>query len=414
LSSTTINAPATRKSLEAESSFAETHPQRFSSVDLLRGLVMVLMALDHTRDFFSNAFFNPLDLAQTTPALFFTRWITHYCAPIFVLLAGTGAYLYGVRGRTNAEVARFLFTRGLLLVLIEFTLVHFGWFFSFDYHFLLAQVIWMIGWSMVVLAGLILLRLPLWAMAGLGVLMIAGHNLLDNLSAGAFGSLQWIWIILHQPNTIELVPGRVMLAFYPLVPWIGVMAVGYALGNLFLFPPPMRQKWLLGLGLAATLAFIVLRWINLYGDPQPWTPQTSPLFTFLSFINTDKYPPSLLFLLMTLGPAFLLLALFERVNMTNVLARALIIFGQVPLFYYVLHLIVIHAVAVMFSYAFYGDASWLFGTDWMFRAGLPEGYGYGLPIVYLVWLSVVILLYPICYWFAQFKKRSRSGWLSYF
>lgn len=414
MSSTTINAPATRKSPESESSSAETLPRRLASVDLLRGLVMVLMALDHTRDFFSNAFFNPLDLTQTTPALFFTRWITHFCAPIFVLLAGTGAYLYGARGRTNAEVARFLFTRGLLLVLLEFTLVHFGWFFNFDYHFLLAQVIWMIGWSMVLLAGLILLRLPLWALAALGILMIAGHNLLDNVSADAFGSLRWLWIILHQPNMIELAPGRGMLAFYPLVPWIGVIAVGYALGKLFLVPPRGRQKWLLGLGLAMTLAFIVLRWINLYGDPQPWTPQTSPLLTFLSFINTAKYPPSLLFLLMTLGPALLLLALFERVNTTNVLARAFIIFGQVPLFYYVLHLIVIHAVAIMFSYALYSDASWLFGTDWMFRVGLPEGYGYGLPVVYLVWLGVVILLYPICYWFAQFKKRSRARWLIYF
>jgi len=372
------------------------------------------MALDHTRDFFSNAFFNPLDLAQTTPALFFTRWITHFCAPVFVLLAGVGVYLYGARGRKNIEVASFLFTRGLLLIVLEFTLVHFGWFFNFDYHFLLAQVIWMIGWSMVILAGLILLRLPLWAMASLGILMIVGHNLLDNLSADEFGPFRWIWVILHQPNIIEFAPGRQMLAFYPLVPWIGVMAVGYALGSSFLYPPSIRQKWLVGLGLVLTFAFFILRWVNFYGDPQPWTSQSSALLTFLSFINTDKYPPSLLFLLMTLSPALLLLAIFERVNIDNPFARAFIIFGQVPLFYYVLHLTVIHAVAVMFSYARYGDASWLFGTDWMFRVALPEGYGYGLPVVYLVWLGVVILLYPACYWFAKLKKRSRSGWLSYF
>jgi uncharacterized membrane protein len=413
LASTTRNAPTARKSLKTESS-AEATPQRFASIDLLRGIVMVLMALDHTRDFFSNAFFNPLDLGQTTPALFFTRWITHYCAPIFVLLAGIGTYLYGARGRTHAEVARFLFTRGLLLIVLEFTLVHFGWFFAFDYHFLLAQVIWMIGWSMVVLAGLVLLRLPLWAMAALGIVMIAGHNILDAVSADQFGSLRWLWVILHQPDLIALGPGRGMLAFYPLVPWIGVMAIGYALGDLFLYPPLLRQNWLVGLGLATTLAFIVLRWINLYGDPQPWTPQGGALFTFLSFVNTDKYPPSLLFLLMTLGPALLLLALLERINTANALARALIIFGQVPLFYYALHLIVIHAAAILFSYARYGEASWLFGTDWMFRAGLPEAYGYGLPVVYLVWLGVVILLYPICYWFASVKKRARSPWLSYF
>jgi uncharacterized membrane protein len=414
LLSTTIHAPAIEKSLEKVSSFAEAFPPRLASIDVLRGLVMVLMALDHTRDFFSNAFFNPLDLAQTTPALFFTRWITHFCAPVFVLLAGAGAYLYGARGRSHIEVARFLFTRGLLLIVLEFTLVHFGWFFSFDYHFLLAQVIWMLGWSMVVLAILILLRLRLWALTTLGMFMIAGHNLLDHVSADEFGSLRWLWVILHQPNMIELAPGRGMLAFYPLVPWIGVMAVGYALGNLFLHSPPVRQKWLLALGSAITLAFIVLRWINLYGDPQPWNPQPGALFTFLSFINTNKYPPSLLFLLMTLGPALILLALFDRAKIDNSLFRAIRIFGQVPLFYYVLHLIVIHAVAVLFSYIRHGDASWLFGTDWMFRASLPEGYGYGLPIVYVVWLSVVILLYPVCNWFAQLKKRSHSGWLSYF
>lgn len=413
MASTTRNAPTARKSLKAESA-TEATPQRLASIDLLRGIVMVLMALDHTRDFFTNAFFNPLDLAQTTPALFFTRWITHYCAPIFVLLAGAGAYLYGVNGRSSGEVARFLFTRGLLLIVLEFTLVHLGWFFQFEYHFLLAQVIWMIGWSMVILAGLVLLRLPLWGMATLGILMIAGHNLLDSISADEFGLLQWIWIILHEPDIIQLAPGRQMLAYYPLVPWMGVIAIGYALGKLFLFTPPIRQKWLLGLGIVTTLAFILLRWNNLYGDPQPWSPQTSALLTCLSFVNTDKYPPSLLFLLMTLGPAFLLLAFFERVNTANGLARALMIFGQVPLFYYVLHLIVIHAAAVLFSYARHGEASWLFGTDWMFRAGLPAGYGYGLPLVYLVWLGVVILLYPVCYWFAQFKKRTRSPWLSYF
>jgi uncharacterized membrane protein len=375
---------------------------------------MVLMALDHTRDFFTNAFFNPLALAQTTPALFFTRWITHFCAPIFVLLAGVGAYLYGARGRTHVEVARFLFIRGLLLIVLEFTLVHFGWFFSFDYRFLLAQVIWMIGWSMIILAGLVLLRLPLWGMAAFGVLIIAGHNLLDGTSAGQFGPLRWLWVILHQPDLIPLGPGRDMSAFYPLIPWMGVIAVGYALGSLFLLPSRQRQLWLIGLGLLATLAFIVLRWMNVYGDSQPWTPQGSALFTFLSFLNTDKYPPSLLFLLMTLGPALLLLSLFEHTNTDNILTRALLVFGQVPLFYYVLHLIVIHAVAVVFSYIRYGEASWLFGTDWMLRIGLPENYGFGLPVVYLVWLGVVVLLYPACYLFASLKRRSRSGWLSFF
>jgi uncharacterized membrane protein len=375
---------------------------------------MVLMALDHTRDFFTNAFFNPLDLTQTTPALFFTRWITHFCAPVFVLLAGAGAYLYGARGQPHAEVARFLFIRGLLLIVLEFTLVHFGWFFSFDYHFLLAQVIWMIGWSMITLAGLVSLRVPLWAMTIFGVVLIAGHNLLDHLNANVFGSLRWLWVILHEPNTIQFAPGREILAFYPLVPWIGVIAIGYTLGYLLLKPPSTRQKWLAALGIVTTLAFILLRWLNVYGDPQLWRPYSSGLLTFLSFIDTDKYPPSLLFLLMTLGPALILLAVFDQVNTTNPLARVFLVFGRVPLFYYGLHLIVIHATAVVFSYIRHGNAAWLFGTDWTFRLGLPSDDGYELPVVYLVWLGVVILLYPICSWFACFKQHSSAWWLSYF
>ena len=387
---------------------------RLASVDLLRGLVMVLMALDHTRDFFSNARFSPLDLMQTTTALFFTRWITHYCAPVFVLLAGTGAYLYGAPGRSNHEVARFVFMRGLLLIVLEFTLVHFGWFFNFDYHFLLAQVIWMIGWSMVILAGMILARVPLWALAALGIIMIAGHNLLDPVGADEFGSFRWLWIILHQPELIDFAPGRQVLAFYSLIPWAGVMMVGYALGIVFLLPQNQRRTWLLGLGLALMLLFVALRWVNLYGDPQPWREQSNPLWTVLSFINTTKYPPSLLFLLMTLGPALAALAVFDGVNAKNFLARVFVVFGRVPLFYYVLHLILIHAVAVAFSYVRYGDASWLFGTGWMLRFALPEDYGYELPAVYLVWLGVVLILYPVCNWFAHLKERSRTRWLSYF
>jgi len=387
---------------------------RLPAVDILRGLVMVLMALDHTRDFFTNAFFNPLDLTQTTPGLFFTRWITHFCAPVFVLLSGASAYLYRVHGRTQAEAGRFLFVRGLLLVALEFTVVHFGWFFSFDDHFLLAQVIWMIGWSMVALSGLLILRLPLWALTILSVLIIAGHNLLDHFSADAFGPLRWLWIFLHEPDTIEFAADWQILAFYPLVPWIGVMAVGYALGSLLQQPAATRQTWLLALGLAATLAFIVLRCINVYGDPQLWRPYTSTLLTFLSFINTDKYPPSLLFLLMTLGPALCLLAVLDRMSTGTPLTSGLLVFGRVPLFYYVLHLIVIHAVAVVFAYARYGRAAWLFGTEWMFRVGLPDDYGYGLPVVYLVWLGVVSLLYPACAWFARLKQSNSARWLSYF
>jgi uncharacterized membrane protein len=384
---------------------------RIASVDLLRGLVMILMALDHVRDFFSNAFFNPLDLEQTTPALFLTRWITHLCAPAFVLLVGVGAFLYGSCGRTKAQVARFLLTRGLFLVALEFTIVHFGWFYNFDYHFLLAQVIWAIGWSMVALAGLIFL--PTWALVTIGVVMITGHNLLDGLAADSAGALRWLWIVLHERGIIELAPDRQLFVLYPLVPWVGVMALGYALGPLFLRPPAGRRRWLIGLGSGLVLAFLALRLANGYGDPRPWSPQADTLLTVLSFINTEKYPPSLLFLLMTLGPALLLLAAFDRDEGVSVLARPLRVFGQVPLFYYVLHLLLIHASAVVFSYARHGEAAWLFGTDWLFRSGLPDAYGYELPVVYLVWLGVVVVLYPGCRWYAQFKQRQGWGWLSY-
>jgi uncharacterized membrane protein len=267
---------------------------------------------------------------------------------------------------------------------------------------------------MVTLAGLLMLRLPLWAVTAIGVIMIAGHNLLDGVRAEEFGSLRWVWIILHQPAIIDFSRGRQLDALYSLMPWVGVMMTGYGLGSLLLYSPSTRQKWLLGLGLSLILAFTALRGSNLYGDPLLWIHRSSPSLTFLSFINTNKYPPSLLFLLMTLGPALLLLAVFNRVTTDNPFARLLTVFGRVPLFYYVLHLNLIHAVAVVFSYIHYRDASWLIGTDWMFRLRLPRNYGYELPVVYLVWIGVVILLYPVRFWFARLKQRSRMWWLSYF
>lgn len=402
------------KSFENDAHAVAPPSQRIPSIDLLRGIVMVLMALDHTRDFFSSAFFNPLDLARTTPALFFTRWITHFCAPTFVLLAGAGAYLYGARGHSNLEIARFLFIRGLLLIVFEFTLVHFGWSFNFDYHYLLAQVIWMIGWSMVILAVLIALRVPVWALTLMGVILIVGHNLLDSIGAHQFGSVQWLWIILHQPGTIEFGQGRQIFVLYSLVPWVGVMAVGYGLGPILLKSPDERRKWLLRLGLGLTFALIFLRWVNVYGDPQSLIPYSDMTLQFLSFINTTKYPPSLLFLLMTLGPALIVLAFLDRANASNLLTCIFSTFGRVPLFYYVLHLSLIHTIAVVISYIRYGEASWLFGTGWMFRGGLPPEYGYELKIVYLAWIGVVIILYPICYLFARYKEHGQAGWLRYF
>ena len=375
---------------------------------------MVIMALDHTRDFFSKDLaFDPTDLGRTFPALFLTRWITHYCAPVFIFLAGTGAFLSTGRGKSRGELSRFLLTRGLWLVLLELTWVRcLGWQFNFDLHFTFGAVIWAIGWSMVALA--VLVFLPLRWVTAFGLLMIASHNLFDSVKPESWGSLGWLWKILHSGGMILPAKGCRFAAGYPLVPWIGVMAAGYGFGSLLLREPVERRRWLFGLGATLTLLFILLRAINIYGDPRPWSGQKNSLFTLFSFINCHKYPPSLLYLLMTLGPALLVLAALDR-GMFRWL-KPLLVFGRVPLFYYLLHLPLIHGLAVLASYWAYGRADWWFANP-------PEGpdapilrpadYGYGLPVVYLVWIGVVLVLYPVCRWFAGVKRRRRDPWLSY-
>jgi uncharacterized membrane protein len=367
---------------------------RLAAIDQLRGLVMIVMALDHARDFFSSAPFDPLDLARTTPALFLTRWVTHFCAPSFVLLAGVSAYLYGARGRTRRQLAWFLLSRGLWLIVLELTVVNFGWYFFARPGFFLAQVIWAIGWSMIALAGL--LWLPGWAIGAFGLALIAGHNLLDHTGALQLGLPSWLWTVLHQPGLLHPLPGLTLEILYPLIPWIGVLAAGYALGPLFRAPAAQRTRWLLGLGLGAIAAFLALRVANLYGDPAAWTPQASRLFTVFSFFNVEKYPPSLQFLLITLGPALLVLAGLEhwRGAAAGLVGGLLALYGRVPLFYYVLHLLVLHVLAHIL----------------VTSRGLA---GYDLPVVYAVWLAVVVALYPLCRWFGGIKQRRRDWWLSY-
>jgi uncharacterized membrane protein len=379
---------------------------RLDAIDLLRGLVMVLMALDHTRDFFAAAGFNPRDVND--PALFLTRWITHFCAPVFVFLAGTSAFLYGARGRAVCEVSWFLFTRGLWLVLLELTVVRFGWTFSLFPDIVLLQVIWAIGVAMIVLSGLV--YLPRWAVGAIGLAMIAGHNLLDGIQAAQFGQLGWLWHLLHQPALMHPTPEVAVFALYPLIPWMGVMAAGYAMGPVMLLEPASRRRWLVGLGVGVTLGFILLRAANVYGDPAPWLRHDAISATVLSFLNTEKYPPSALYLAMTLGPALIALAAFEAAK--GKLAQYFVVFGRVPLLYYVAHLLLLHTLAVVFAAAAnHGDVAWLFG-------GLPleaksEGYGLSLPGVYLMWLVVVAALYLPCRWFAEVKRRHTAGWLSY-
>ena len=389
---------------------AEQEPSgrvRLDSVDLLRGLVIVIMALDHARDYFTSARFDATDLTQTTAALFLTRWITHFCAPVFVFLAGTSAFLYHARGRSRGEVSRFLLTRGLWLVILELTVVRWAWNFNFNYttEMLFVQVIWVIGVSMIVLAGLI--YLPMVAVAAVGIAMILGHNLLDGVTPESLGAWGPFWTLLHVQAAIPLDGGQVFLVLYPLVPWVGVMAAGYAFGTLLLRPERERRLMLLMLGGGLTLAFLLIRAWNVYGDPAPWSAQESAGRTVLSFLNTTKYPPSLQFLLMTLGPAIALLPLFER--LTGRVARAVTVFGRVPLFFYVLHLYLVHAAALTVgTLAGFDPRSFL--HVWVFN---PEGWGYGLPVVYLVWAGVILALYPACRWFAGVKARRRAVWLSY-
>jgi uncharacterized membrane protein len=374
---------------------------------------MVIMALDHTRDFFSNATYNPLDLARTDVALFLTRWITHFCAPVFIFLAGTSAFLSqgtsqsSENSRTKSQLARFLLIRGALLVILELTIVHFGWNFNFNYDFTLAQVIWAIGWSMLVLAGLVFL--PTRSVLAFGVIMITGHNLLDGIRPASFGDAAWLWTILHSPGTLRPLPGVQLYTLYSLIPWVGVMAAGYGIGPLFLQERADRRRWLVVIGLALTVLFAILRATNLYGDPRPWTPQRDTIFTILSFINCEKYPPSLLFLLMTLGPALILLAAFDtELGNVKAIGRPLVVFGRVPLFYYLLHLPLIHGTALILAYIQSGQTGALFASRP--RAALP---GYDLPVVYLVWLGIVLGLFPICWAYMRLKRRYPNSVLRY-
>lgn len=377
---------------------------RLNSIDLLRGLVLMVMALDHTRDFFGTSAMNPRDVAE--PALFLTRWITHFCAPVFVLLAGMSAYLYGARGRTTGELSRFLFTRGFWLIAIEFTVVRLGWMFAFNLDYFIMQVIFAIGASMVVLAALV--HLPRSVIATIGIVMIAGHNALDGIKAEDFGALGWVWNVLHVPAMLSVGEGVRVFALYPLIPWVGVMAAGYALGPLFKAERAVRVQWLVLLGVAVTLGFVLLRLTNLYGDPQPWVAHESALATLLSFINAEKYPPSLIYLMMTLGPGLLLLAAFESAR--GRIVDTVVTFGRVPFAYYIAHIYLIHALAVLYVWSSGGDTSWLFGV---FPPEKPAGYGLGLAGVYAVWLAVLVMLYPLCRWFAALKQRRNDWWLSY-
>ena len=377
-------------------------PRRLDHVDLLRGLVMVIMVLDHVRAYFTEARFDPTDLARTDAALFLTRWVTHFCAPTFVFLAGASAWIAGTR-RTRGELTRFLLTRGLWLILLEATLISFGWYFTTRMTMgVIAQVIWVIGASMVVLAGLI--HLPRPVIAAFGLSLVLGHNLLDGITPEQLGAFAPLWHVLHVPGKLGVVP---VFLLYPLVPWAGVMALGYVAGPCVFSREPGCARRLAWMGGAMAVAFVLLRALDAYGDPSRMFEDGSPALMAMSFINLTKYPPSLLFLLMTLGPACLALAFLRGAK--GPLAGVFVTFGRVPFLFYVTHLYLVHALAVAAGVAQGYPASDM-RTVFLF---LPEGYGFGLPVIYLVWLGVVALLYPLCRRYAGLKARSRAWWLSY-
>jgi uncharacterized membrane protein len=398
---------------------ASKAPPRLNSIDCLRGLVMVLMLLDHTREFVhaEATRFTPTDLSQTSVFLFLTRWVTHFCAPTFVLLAGTSAYLRKMRGTSSTELALFLMTRGLWLIVLEFTLVRFSILFNVDYQFLgLAEVIWAIGVSMIALSGLAWLPTPV---AGfLGVAMMALHNLLDGISVPPETAMagtpppdtsQKLWLVLHQPGFIPVFDNNVKLfVAYPLIPWIGVMAAGYGLGAVYRLNSVRRRKWLGVLGAVLVLLFALLRTANVYGDPSKWERQSSAAFTLLSFLNVTKYPASLLFLMMTLGLALLILAWSEGNNNSGVFSRTLITFGRVPLFYFVLQMMVAHGLAVLLSVVTHKNAEYLFLNFPTSSTNAPPDSGFSLAVVYATWIGGLLILYPLCRWFGR-VKQSRMG-----
>jgi uncharacterized membrane protein len=378
---------------------------------------MVIMALDHTRDFMSYARSAPEDVAHTSAALFLTRFITHYCAPVFAFLAGTGAFLSTRRGKSLQQVSWFFLTRGLWLLLLEFTVVDFAWGFVPWAH---AGVIWVLGLSMIFMAAIV--WLPTRWIAALGLGMIATHNLLDPISPASFGRFYWLWMFLHSPGRVPITADFSLSVRYVLIPWVGVMAAGFAFGTVLLRPD--RRKWILRVGVCATALFFVLRGINLYGNgiagsasrylysAGPWSVQSSLSLSVISFFNTLKYPPSLDYLLMTLGPALILLGLIDGVKSPTRLSRILQVFGRVPLFYYVLHLYLLHILAILASVAFHQPV-W-HGTVIADFAQRPTGYGHGLPFIYTTWILAVAILYVPCRWFMQMRSRHRDWtWLSY-
>ncbi|WP_333819217.1 DUF1624 domain-containing protein [Ohtaekwangia sp.] len=391
-----------------------TEKPRVTSIDVLRGVIMIIMALDHTRDFFhaDANLFAPTDLTKTSPVLFFTRWITHFCAPTFVLLSGVAARIT-LQRKTKKELAIFLLTRGLWLVFIEVTVLRFALLFNLYYDFIILQVIWVLGASMVVLSALV--YLPEVVIGILGLAIIFGHNVFDAFPLKPEDTGYAVWAVLNQTGFIQLDSKHAVLAFYPLFPWLGIMLLGYSIGKWYTkdVDGAVRRKRLLAVGITSIVLFIVLRLTNGYGDPDHWSTQKNTIFTLMSFINCTKYPVSLLYTFMTLGPVFILLWWLDNKDFPWL--KPALVFGRVPFFYYVLHFYLLHTLSLI-SYMIgsgksLGEVDFHFGNNSF--GGIPYGFGYSLGATYAVWIGLVIFLYPVCRWYNRYKSTHSYGWLSY-
>jgi uncharacterized membrane protein len=386
---------------------------RVTSIDFLRGTIMIIMALDHVRDYlFRDSFYyDPMDFSKTSGVLFFTRWITHFCAPIFMLLAGASAYFIG-RTKTKNELSVFLFKRGLWLVFLELVVTNFGWNFNITFPMILLITIWALGLSMIVLG--VMVQLPKKLIFVICIILVFGHNLLDGIQVTGNTLPAFGWAVLHVQQAFFW-GKEIVLVGYPIVPWIGVMPLGYLLGNWYAkdYDAEKRKKNLLILGLSCIVLFIILRYSNLYGDPDKWSAQKDSLFTFMSFLNVTKYPPSLLYLLMTLGGAFLFLSFAEKAK--GAIVNAISVYGRVPMFYYLIHIYVIHLVAMVASAVTPGQnwKIWILDKPVWFTHDL-QGYGFSLPVAYLIWIAIVIALYPLCKRYDRYKQAHKEKWwLSY-
>jgi len=383
--------------------------KRIESIDLLKGLVMVIMALDHTRDYFhwSSFFYDPTNPVQSTLPIFFTRWITHFCAPTFCFLAGLSAFLYGKK-KTKSNLTHFLWKRGLWLVFIELTIVNFAWYFDIQFRTPTMQVIWSLGISMIFLSALI--HLPRTGILIFSCVLIFGHNLLDSIHFP--GNI--LWSILHEFSGFSISENINGYIAYPIIPWVGVMSLGFWFGSFYdsSYDSSKRKKIFNRIGLSSLVLFVVLRLINNYGDPVPIEHYASFSQTLIAFLNPTKYPPSLMYLLMTLGASFLFLANSE--NLTGRIVNFFKTFGKVPFFYYVLHIYVIHVLAMILAeYSGFGWQSFIL-PSWVSEASYLKGYGVGLFAVYLIWIAVIALIYPLCKIFADYKmKNKEKNWLSY-